>query len=117
MLSPLEFINSLRESDGYIRMIYMNGGCYEFYKLLKKMYPDAKAYMVKLDGCSYYNHVLTNIYGFYYDIDGIFSLRRNHDAKEVDERVESWNFSKKKLIYKECPECGEMVCFESDRSK
>lgn len=55
MIKPIEFIDRLRQSDSYIKVIYTEGGCFQFFKILKSLYPSAKAIKVKLDN-TIYNH-------------------------------------------------------------
>lgn len=61
--NPLGLISAIRESIINSEIIYTNGSCYKFYKILKSVFPEAKAY---------YNsdHVITEIKGKYYDITG-----------------------------------------------
>lgn len=63
MLSPEFFIQTIRESFKGSEIVYTQGSCYKFYKILKQVFPEAKAY---------YNsdHVLTEIGGRFYDITG-----------------------------------------------
>jgi len=62
MITPLEFIAMVRDvyPDRYAAD---SGGCLKFHRLLKAVFPDATGY---------YNsdHVLTEIDGDFYDIDG-----------------------------------------------
>jgi hypothetical protein len=57
------FIKSIRESFGASIAVYTQGNCYQFYEILKTVYPDAIAYE---DG----NHVWTKIDDDFYDIRG-----------------------------------------------
>ena len=59
----LDFIRSIRESFGASIAVYRFGNCYQFYEILKQVYPEAEAFY---DG----NHVWTKIAGRYYDIMG-----------------------------------------------
>ncbi len=65
--APLDFIATVRESFKAASFVYTNGGCYQFYKILKHLYPEAEPWMDK------YYHVLTEIQGEFYDIDGLAS--------------------------------------------
>jgi len=62
MIAPEEFIERIREiwPDGYAEMSF---GCFKFAALLKAIYPAARA---RYDG----GHVITEIAGRSYDIDG-----------------------------------------------
>lgn len=59
----LHFIKTIRNSFGGSKYVYTNGSCYQFYKILKLVFPQA---------IGYYNsdHVITKINGRYYDITG-----------------------------------------------
>jgi len=59
----LYIISILRENIPNSTKIYSNGKCYEFYLILKSIFPDAIAYY---DG----NHIITKIWEKYYDING-----------------------------------------------
>lgn len=63
----IEAIRILRHSHQSVRNIFTDGACYEFYKFLKILYPQAEAWY---DG----NHVFTKIDGAFYDIDGHVSF-------------------------------------------
>lgn len=62
-MTPLEFIAAVREIYPS-RYAADSGGCLKFYRLLKMVFPEARGY---------YNseHVITEIEGDFYDIDGI----------------------------------------------
>jgi hypothetical protein len=81
-ISVLKFIQIIRNSFIGADKVYTNGSCYQFYKILKSVFPQAKGY---------YNvdHVITEINGKYYDITGEVK-RDNHLL--IDE-----HFSHKKL--------------------
>lgn len=59
------FIKQLRESDELVIKIFNNGSCYKLTKILKSIYPEAKALYSREDG-----HWLTKIENRYYDIGG-----------------------------------------------
>lgn len=115
MVEPLEFINTLRNSDDYIEIIYLNGGCYNLFKILKLIYPNAIAYKVKVvDSDDFYSHIVTKIGENYYDINGIVNTDY-YDRKKVVkndlEEIEKWRFSKSKRLYRLCENCQEEVYF------
>ena len=58
-----DFIKSIRESFDSSVAVYSFGNCYQFYEILKIIYPDAEAYY---DG----NHVWTKIDNRFFDIYG-----------------------------------------------
>ena len=107
MVTPIDFINTLRESDTYIQMIYTNGGCYQFYKVLKLLYPEAEAYKIKGP------HVVTKIDGKYYDITGELNTASLTDIEKVcecdREELEHWSFAYNNWLYRECQNCGEPI--------
>lgn len=75
MIEPSEFIERIREiwPDGYEEMSF---GCFKFAALLKAIYPAARA---RYDG----GHVITEIEGRCYDIDG--QLPDASDFIEIDD--------------------------------
>lgn len=115
MNNVLEFINALRNSDDYIRDIYMNGGCYNLFKVLKVLYPSAVAFKVKICNTDKkHNHIVTRINNNFYDIEGIADdkyfdkvIVKEKDIKEISQ----WRFSKTKCLFKRCNNCGEEVLF------
>ncbi len=114
MIEPIEFINKLRESDRYIEVIYTEGSCYQFFKVLKALYPNAKPIKVKWKN-TIYNHIITEIDNRYYDITGEVKLS-DYDYKYVVKEdlfeIEKWSFSKKAWLSKECPICEEPIIYE-----
>lgn len=65
MISPVEFIRSLRESFNGSEIVYTQGSCYQLYLILKGLYPEAEAYYDDIEG-----HVYTKIGDKLYDIYG-----------------------------------------------
>ena len=59
----LELIRAIRQSFGGSIAVYRFGNCYQFYEILKVVFPEAEAFY---DG----NHVWTKIDGSYYDVKG-----------------------------------------------
>jgi hypothetical protein len=106
-MKPLEIINSLRESDKYIEMIYLQGGCYKFHLFLKKLFTGAIPYTnTKRD------HVISRIGGRFYDITGEVDNHSFHICNEQEIKMcEEWSFSKNMALrVNECPACGEPIC-------
>lgn len=103
-MKPESLIKALRETDDYIEKIYLNGGCYQFYRFLKAVYPEAEPY-IKWDK----NHVVTKIGKNFYDItgrvDGIYYPLTGEDV----EMCEKWTFAGRNWLYRECPNCGEYI--------
>ena len=62
----LSFIETVRSSFGGSIAVYTTGNCYQFYEILKEVFPDAEAFY---DG----NHVWTRIGHKYFDIRGEFN--------------------------------------------
>lgn len=58
----LNLITAIRESFGGSIAVYTCGNCYQFYEILKSVFPDAEAYGS--------GHVYTKIDGKFYDIRG-----------------------------------------------
>lgn len=103
-MNPEVLIKALRDTDGYIEKIYLNGGCYQFYKFLKVVYPEAKPYM-SLDKL----HVVTRIKNDFYDITGRVNGTYLPLTEEDIKDCEKWSFSKRNWLYRECPNCGECI--------
>ncbi len=118
MLEPIEFIEALRKSDGYIETIYTFGGCYQFYKILKLLYPDAEGYKVKNNKDDKdYTHIVTKIKGKFYDIIGEVQLEDYFGYELIKEKdieiFEGWSFSENACLSKKCPSCSEDIIFET----
>jgi len=104
-LNPITLIDALRNTDIiYIEKIYLNGGCYQFYKFLRVIYPDAEPYFIQTK-----DHIVTKIGNSYYDITGEvkgqFIPLTIHDMA----MCEGWSFWKRNWLYRECPNCGEQI--------
>lgn len=113
MVTPTEFISAVRGSDTYIEIIYTNGGCYQFHKIMKLLFPGAVPLKVKSSAFSDYNHIITEIDGKYYDITGEVKATdfwgiEGIDNEELD-LIENWSFARNNWLYKMCPECGAEV--------
>jgi len=104
-LNPKSLIKALRETDDYIEKIYLNGGCYQFYKFLKAVYPKAVPYLSQDK-----QHVVTKICSCFYDITGRVS-GRFHILMEMSDikMCEKWSFCKNNWLFRDCPNCGEYV--------
>lgn len=116
---PDKLIRSIRNSDEYIKLIFMNGGCYNFYKLLKMIYPSSVPYKVKLYKSSEsFDHIITKIGDKYYDINGEIDPIDYYSVELVNNNdipiLETWSFSKNCLLYKLCPNCHEEIYFDSN---
>jgi hypothetical protein len=93
----LSFIQVIRDSFKGSDIVYTQGSCYKFYKILKHVFQEAKAY---------YNadHVITEIDGMFYDISGIVSITNHIPVDEhfshekLDKLIFDMEETKKKRI-------------------
>ncbi len=104
MLEPEVLIKALRETDSYIEKIYLNGGCYQFFKFIKTVYPMAEPYITQDK-----QHIVTKIGSTYYDITGKVIGKFQPLSKEDVAMCKKWSFSRRHWLYRECPNCGEYV--------
>lgn len=106
----LTFISLIRESDSLIPRIYLHGGCYQFYKILKSQYPSAILVINEEE-----NHVCAHIDDVNYDIRGICTEEGFRPATpEQEEKCKTWGFSKNYYPSIECPHCEEPIDLEED---
>ena len=108
----LTFIKAIREADGYMTDIFLNGGCYRFYLVLKSLYPSAQPRISK-DG----QHIVTLLYGELYDIRGFIApeFRCNYRPLNEEEvvKAELWSFRRNYLLkICDCPHCEEPIIYE-----
>lgn len=61
-LNPLFLINEINLSFSGADYIYKNGSCYQLFKILESVFPDAKPFYSDED-----DHVVTKINGKYYN--------------------------------------------------
>lgn len=92
---PTEFIRSIRESFNGSKTVYTQGSCYQFYLILKGIYPEAIAYY---DDIRY--HIYTKIDKKFYDIYGELTneqtlniLRPLSDLPSVYNNAPTWLWS------------------------
>lgn len=109
MVKINDFIEELRNSDGYIEHIYTRGGCYRFHLLLSKMYKNCIPYISENK-----DHIVTRYRGKFYDINGEVTCLDGY--RKLSERelsfVENWSFRKNNLIVlDECPHCEEPLVY------
>lgn len=105
----LDFINELRNTDRYIEEIYLNGSCYKFHLLLKKMYPSSIGYISKEK-----NHIITKYRNKFYDITGIVNDYHDYTMLNKNEEIfcQKWGFYEKNLLLlTECDNCGEPITY------
>jgi hypothetical protein len=117
-IAPLVFINLLRNSDNYIKTIYLNGGCYQFHLILKTLYPKAVPYVVGYRPNSRMDHVITKIDNKYYDITGEVDKSKFYHSRKAKKEdipiIEKWNFSQHNRLLKCCPHCYEDIYVDID---
>lgn len=83
----LNIIKAIRESFGASISIYTMGNCYQFYEILKSIFPEAIAYRSG-------GHVFTKIGDKFYDIKGQYD-KSDYDFILLEEhRIESLNQNK-----------------------
>ena len=110
-----KFLKALRDSDFFIEHIYMNGGCYQLYKVIKSVFPDAEPYFSKE-----LVHIAAMVDGKLYDIRGPIDEKTVGGfvlmTPEQCQEAESWSFAENNdLYYGECPVCEEPI--RIDRKK
>ena len=108
----LFFIESLRQSDEYIEHIFTQGGCYQFYLLLSKLFSGCEPYISPNK-----MHVITRHRGKYYDIKGLVSgIGYTPMTPEEIKIAEGWSFRKNNLIQlSECPHCEEPIIYNFEK--
>ena len=114
----LDFIDTLRNADYFVKHIFLNGGCYQFYKIVKSVFPEARPYIKGYPECA---HVVAVIGNNCYDINGRYDgTPEEHGfvlmSEELQKEAEGWSFAANNdLYYGECEVCGEPV--RIDRQK
>ena len=98
-----EFIE-LINTDKYIESIYMNGGCYKLYLMLREFYPSVTPYVNKE-----MDHVITMKGDKYFDITGEVENNGFHLMTEQEKtKAKEWSFDKTMVLQiSECQYCGE----------
>lgn len=99
----LEFISTIGNSFGGSEIVYTQGSCYQFYKILKQIYQSAEPYH---NG----NHVITKIHEVYYDINGVYveDLSNYVPMTKDDEKdAESWIYNVQYSTYFHCFDLNE----------
>lgn len=91
----LKFIKTIRESFGASIAVFTMGNCYQFFEILREVFPESIAYESG-------GHIFTKIGDYYYDIRG--KLEKNaHLIPVEDYRIESLSKNKitdqKRLSY------------------
>lgn len=110
-MEPIEFIKAIRSTDFYIEHIFLEGGCFRFYMLLKKLYPDATPW-INVN----HTHVGTMTKGKLYDIRGRIKDQKYFSpmTRSDIEKAKKWSFHKQNLIkITECPYCEEPLTYKA----
>lgn len=101
----VKFIEAIRATDRYIETIYTEGGCYQFFLLLKSIWPQAMP-VTNRDA----DHVGALIDGEVYDITGIVTWYWRPMYDEEVAEAEQWSFGDNKFLQQgECIACGEPI--------
>jgi len=87
-ISPLVICERIRESFKDAGFVYKNGSCFDFFLILRSIFPQAVAW-------SNLDHVWTEIDGRFYDIDGLRlsgsrGLSRMKDDESLYRRAFHW---------------------------
>jgi len=103
------FIESLRESDFYIKHLFLNGSCYKFHVLLSKFYPGCQPWID-----AEMTHVITKFEGKFYDIGGEVKSEGFRPLNDNEIKVvEKWSFHKiNQIKLGECPFCEEPLTYK-----
>lgn len=101
----IDFISAIRNSDRYIRGIYINGGCYQFHLILKRFAPNCSP---KINARE--THVVTYFMGRHFDISGEVKGDFRDMNEEQIEIAKQWSFAKYHAIQiGECEFCEEPI--------
>lgn len=98
----IEFITTIRESFSGSITVYTMGNCYQFYEILKVVFPGAEPFESG-------GHVITKINGKFYDIRGEKDMTIIKAIPVKDDRIElftknKWSDERRKEYAKECAE-------------
>lgn len=93
-MTPRDLIKSIRESFTGSEIVYKEGSCWKFHKILKTAFPEATPWYDRIDG-----HIYTEINNRLYDILGDHGEMDNRPALEPVPNpdlslteVESWGY-------------------------
>lgn len=75
----LALITAIRESHPDMEYLYTQGQCYNFYKILKSVFPEAECWYAQIEG-----HVYSKIGDSWYDIRGRYEIV-TEDCQPMDE--------------------------------
>lgn len=82
MSDPIALITAIRNSFPGSVIVYTRGGCWEFYLILKAVFPNAEPFYDHMDG-----HVYTKIDGAFYDIHGHLQKKISLEPMLNDQRL------------------------------
>lgn len=101
MPEPEEFLAALRASFGGAEAVYTEGSCWQLFKILKLLYPQANPYYDAIEG-----HVYAEIYGYLYDIRGFHGHISDYQSRSyindleiiphvdlTEDELESWIYN------------------------
>lgn len=90
-MKPDRVIKRIRESYIHAVTVYTCGGCYQFYLILKEVFPQSIPWYNQITG-----HIYTEIDGKFYDITGELSLPDGSFMLESENRIaeeaKTWKF-------------------------
>jgi len=97
----IRFIKTVRESSGGSIATYTMGNCYQFYEILKCIYPEAEAY--------YAGHVWTKIEDEFYDIRGKLKqeYKERYDLQPIVDEEHIKTLSQNKSLDKDRQKMNE----------
>ena len=102
----LEFIEAVRASFVGADHVYTNGSCYQFFKILKVVYPDAIAYYDN-------DHIISKIGNKYYDITGEVEKGKHTtlDGYNSDTSIKTakWSMYSNVLYCEDCDSCSPLI--------
>jgi len=105
-MNPEIVIDALRRSDKYIKAIYTQGSCYQFYLFLKVIFPQSVPFITITK-----DHIASEIDGELFDITGIIEkFGYQKLAQNEIKMVEKWSFSRSSFLsLGECQYCEEPI--------
>lgn len=78
----IKLIMEVRNANPIMVDVFTKGSCFNFFMMLRAVYPEAQAYYSQIEG-----HVITKIEEWYYDINGPVQLSKviEHSYAPIDE--------------------------------
>lgn len=99
-MSPDRIVTLIRNSFPQASIVYTRGSCGQLYKILKEIFPNAKAFS---DG----DHIITKVGNNFYDINGAVKDTRGFLPCKDNEQL-LLNKYMGDLEYIQCPNCDEV---------